>query len=138
MSQDISGKTAVVAVQKASTRVWALDTDKHDAPIEVSNPGGTDKHVRDLQHGDHHNPTSEAHYFDAIYAEIKDAQHIVLIGHGSGKGNEMHEFVSYITKKHSDLVTKVSGQLELNIEGMTGPQLVAAARDFLNEPINRG
>ncbi len=137
MTQQITGNTAVVAVQRGTSRIWSIDTDKHDAPIEVINPGAESKHVRDLQHGDHHNPTSEAHYFDAIYAEVNGAKRIVLIGHGSGKGNEMHEFVQYLNKKHADTARKIVGKLDLNIEGMTGPQLVAAGRDYLNEPINR-
>jgi hypothetical protein len=59
------------------------------------------------------------------------------MGHGTGRGNAMLQFVQYLERHHSQVAQKIVGQMEVNVPAMTEPQILAAAREWFEHRVIR-
>jgi hypothetical protein len=125
-------KLVVAVVTQHEAKVWADGIEPGTAPHVVHAPGDQDhRHVRTGQadHG-HHVDSANPDFFAAIAAACAGAGHLLLIGHGHGKGSEVDRFRDYLGTKHRDLSAAVSDDLHLNLQAMSDGEILKAAREW--------
>ncbi|CAB4339046.1 MAG: hypothetical protein F2839_04260 [Actinobacteria bacterium] len=129
---DITGKFVVAVIMRDETRIWTTDAARGEEPTTIHPALDQHKHVREAQHhGGHDSSKSEKPYYEAISAALSPAAEILLIGHGTGKGNSMLTFVQHLERHHQDVAKKIVGAVDENIVAMTEPELLAAARSWI-------
>ena len=137
---DLTNKLVVAVVERNETRIWATNAERGTRPDVISQPAEASRHhhVREAQHnGGHDAHKVSTKYYEEISAALASAGEILLIGHGKGKANAMLQFVQHLERHHGDVARKIVGAIDLNVQAMTEPELLAAARDWFDEPIHK-
>jgi len=140
MSDDYTNRVVVAVIERDETRIWVTNAEKGTKPEVVHQPttSNNHRHVRQAQHhGGKDSYKSESVYYESIANALAPAGEILLVGHGNGKGNWMIKFVQHLERHHKDVAQKIVGALDINVPAMTENELLAAARDWFDEPINR-
>jgi hypothetical protein len=136
---DLTNKLVVAVVEREQTRIWTTDAERGSKPERIGQPANAakHKHVREAQHhGGHDSSKADKAYYEAISDALSDAGEILLVGHGNGKANAMFNFISHIERHHPEVARKISGALDINVQAMTEPEILAAARKWFDEPIH--
>lgn len=138
---DLANRVVVAVIERDETRIWATNAEKGTKPEVVSQPAEAEKHrhVRASQHAGGHDDVEKSTkaYYEAISKVLAPAGEILLVGHGKGKANWMVKFVQHLERHHKDVAHKVVGALDINVPAMSEGELLAAARDWFDEPIHR-
>lgn len=129
---DVTDKFVVAVVMRDETRIWTTDAARGEEPNTIHPASDSHKHVREAQHhGGHDSSSGDKAYYEAISAALSRASEILLIGHGTGKGNSMLTFVQHLERHHQDVAKKIVGAVDENIVAMTEPEILASARAWI-------
>ncbi len=136
---DVRGKRAVVAVDFHHARIYAIDAPTHSRPEAVQ---ATDPY--NLDHNLYHragNPdgtydidridTDE--FFKTLALALREAQEVLLLGHGKGKSNASHIFETYLHKHYSDVAAKIVADIKCDIDDITDNQLLRLGELYFGE-----
>jgi len=132
---NLHGKFAVAAIDFHEARIFALEGDNIGRPERVV-AEDKDGFLRKLHtktnnvEGDYHTPGDE--YWKSIAIVLQRANAVVLLGHGNGKANASHQFIAYVEKHYSDLGAKILGDLRLDIDDLTDPQVLRIGQTFFD------
>lgn len=140
MSADLTNRVVVAVVERDETRIWVTNAEKGTKPEVIHQPAIADnhRHVRKAQHhGGHDSDKATKAYYEEISKVLAPAGEILLVGHGNGKANWVVKFVQHLERHHKDVAQKVVGALNINVLAMTENEILAAARDWFDEPIHR-
>lgn len=121
----------VAAIDFHETRIFQIAPDANGVPERVvpQDPHGYYRHM-------HHKagsvtgaylPDSDVYWRD-LAKHLHGAQAIILLGHGSGKANASHHFVTYVEKHESDLAAKIIADIRCDIDDLTDHQVVRIAQ----------
>lgn len=131
-----NGGLVAVALTRREARVWEGALGEDARPERFRSPSDEIRHhhVREAQHhhGHHGDPANVA-FFESLTAAVADASEILLIGHGTGKANEMLLLVQYWERHHPDLARKVVGAVDSDLEAMTEREVLDLARHWFDE-----
>lgn len=132
---DLRGKLAVAAIDFHQTRVFALEGDSTGRPerIVAEDPTGYTRKLHTKANnveGDYRTPGDE--YWKSIAIVLERADSVILLGHGNGKANASHAFLAYIEKHYSDLAAKILGDLRVDIDDLTDPQVLRIGQSFFD------
>jgi hypothetical protein len=61
-----------------------------------------------------------------------DAEHIYLVGAGSGKANSVNQFVDFLKAKHPNIAEKVLGTAIVDVNSLSNNQLLEIGRERKN------
>lgn len=75
-----------------------------------------------------------ADYWVEITKVLESAREILVLGHGKGKVNASHLWVSYVEKHRKDVAAKLVAEVRVDIDELTDAQVVGLARDFFASP----
>ena len=130
---DITGQFAVAVVTQEEARIFGPDLERgaeHDE-VKARNPFTRHHHVRMAQY--HHMRGVDVYtvdYLKNIAEALNPAREVLLITHGDGKGSAYPALMTYFEKKYPQLAKKVSDNLDVDVTGLTEPQLLALAREW--------
>lgn len=128
---EISNKFIVITITKDEAKVWSTGLERSSKPEKISAVDNNRHHHKlrqEIRHkGPGLNPESKA-FFESVSSACKSASEILLLGHGNGKADAVHNFQSYLKEKHQDLAKKIVGIIEADVAHMTEPQVLAEAR----------
>jgi hypothetical protein len=132
---NLHGKFAVAAIDFHETRIFALEGDNTGRPERVvaEDQDGYLRHLHTKANnveGDYRTPSDE--YWKSIAIVLERANAVVLLGHGNGKANASHQFIAYVEKHYSDLGSKILGDLRLDIDDLTDPQVLRIGQTFFD------
>ena len=124
---DLTGRTAIAAVDFHSTRIYALDSADHSRPEHV-----TAEDPRKRYHNVyHHHGNVDGKYLDdsdaywgTLTSALAPASGIILLGHGSGKANASHHLVTYMEHHRKDIAAKILGDVRADIDDLTDEQVL--------------
>jgi hypothetical protein len=139
MSVNIEKRLTVAAVTRGVAKVWAVRDPAETHPeVIVKEPDDQRKnHYRQVQRNDHKGVERvDREYFEAIAEVLKPAKAILLVGHGTGKANEMHKFREFLEAHHPDVARKVVGEENTHLESMTEPEIVTMAKKWFDNPMH--
>ena len=132
---DISNKFIVVTLTKDEAKVWSTGLEKTSKPEKISAVDNNRHHHKLRQQQRHKGPRLDPEskaFFESVATVCKSAAEILLLGHGSGKADAVHNFQSYLKEKHQDLAKKIVGVIEADVAHMTEPQVLAEARAWFD------
>ena len=109
----------VAAIDFHETRIWAIDAD----------PQGRREHrVADNQDGTYGDDNDEY---------LGKADGILLLGHGNGKANASHHFVTYAEKHFSGVAAKLVAEVRCDIDDLTDRQVLRLAQQYFGTEPDR-
>lgn len=109
----------VAAIDFHETRIWAIDADPQGRPEHL---------VADNQDGTYGDDNDE-------YLGKADA--FLLLGHGSGKANASHHFVTYAEKHFSGVAAKLVAEVRCDIDDLTDRQVLRLAQQYFGTEPDR-
>ena len=133
---EISNKFVVVTITKDEAKVWATGLEKKSKPEKISAIDNNRHHHKLRQQQRHKGPGLDPEskdLFEKLSEVIKPASELLLLGHGEGKADAVHNFQSFLKEKHQDLSKKVVGVIEADVAHMTEPQVLAEARAWFDK-----
>jgi len=77
-------------------------------------------------------------FYEEVVRALDKTSKVLLLGHGKGKANTVAKFVYYLEAKHPQLSSKVVGTLDINLQGLTDPEILALSRDWYVQHIKSG
>jgi stalled ribosome rescue protein Dom34 len=139
MSANIENRLTVAAVTRGVTKIWAVrdSADAHPTVILKEPDDQRQNHYRQVSRNDLKGVERvDREYFEEIAQALKPAKEILLVGHGTGKANEMKKLREYLQAHHADIARKVVGEENTHLESMTDPEVVVLARKWFDNPIH--
>ncbi len=140
MAEDIEivqGKSVAASIDFRVTKIYPTDATPEQRPerIVALDPRGRFHEV-------HHragNPdgTYEAdnpEYWRNITEVLAPAGAILLLGHGKGKANASHHWVSYVESHRKDVAAKIVADLRVDIDHLDDAQVLRIAQHFFDLP----
>ena len=73
-------------------------------------------------------------FFAPVAEALKEADQILLFGTGTGRSCEMAQFAEWLKKHQPDTARRIVGQVVVDEQHLTEPQLLAQAREFYARP----
>ena len=139
LSQEASPPTQV-----ASGVLMLVVIDHHDAKVFRSemhgsvpqeivpyDPHGFRRHlVSNNEHTDGKIAPERKSFYEAIAATLRDADKILVFGHGTGQSSAMEQLFIDLKHNHTDVAGKIVGQVVLDWNHLSDDQLLAKARQF--------
>jgi hypothetical protein len=98
----------------------------------ASEPSESIAHAKDFSRGGE-KPDPNA-FFPPVAKVLKGAVEILVFGSGTGRANEMNQFVSWLEVHQTDLAKRVIGAVTVDEHHLTDAELLAKARDFYALP----
>jgi hypothetical protein len=137
-TESLHGKRVVAAIDFRHTVIYATDAASGAAPERVTaddpkgyyhkvshragNPRGT------------YEPDSQE-YWQELSDTLAPAAAILLLGHGQGRANASHHFVSYAEQHRPDVAAKIVADVRVDIDALTDDQVFRLAQlHFGDEP----
>ena len=123
----------LIAMTQDQAKIWLHGLEPGSVPVYVHAPvEGIHHRVRTA---DYHSGRDQEHvrpdFYERIVNLVKDADGILLVGHGHGKGRATDHFDQYLSRKHYDLSNKIWGTVTMEIESKSDKAILAAARDWI-------
>jgi hypothetical protein len=132
----LRGKNVVAVISFRDTFLYATDAVPGERPERVVAP---DPHGR--FHKVHHkagNPSGgyeddSPAYWEEITEELAPAGAILVFGHGSGKANASHRWVSHVERHRPDVAAKLVADVRLDIDHVDERQVLRLAQIYFGE-----
>lgn len=137
----------LVVITQSEARIWHGLPDRDSQrghptkPQRVSapDPHRAHHHVRTGQaHHMHHPDADDPKYFDAVAAQVGDAQRILVVGHAQGRSNMAKGFIAHVQRNHHLIAERVIGDISADLSALTEPELVELARVWYAGYVQRG
>jgi hypothetical protein len=130
------GGFVAVAITREEARLWLSTGEPGVAPERFIAPTDWRRHRHPRKSMDR--PEREAQhdaavFFESITQAVSSSSHILLVGHGHGKANEMLKLVQYWERKHPEVARKVVGAVDSNLEALSDNEVLALARQWFEE-----
>lgn len=133
LMSDERSEFVAVAITREEARVW-LSTDVPSAePERFVAPTDWRRHRHPRKSMDR--PEREAEhdtkvFFESVTGAVAESSHILLVGHGHGKANEMLQLVQYWERRHPEVAHKVVGAVDSNLEALSDNEILALAHQW--------
>lgn len=73
-------------------------------------------------------------FFEPVAKVLQSPGPILVFGGGKGTGSEMEQFITWLKSQHPELARRIIGTVVVDEHHLTGPQLLAQAREFYAHP----
>lgn len=140
MTNKYADRLVLVEVTHDFAKVWAVRDASNTHPDVILREPESEKqnHFKQAPRDNNHNVSKiDRHFFEEIVNYLLEAKHILFVGNGTGKANEMEVFANYLSEKHHVLSEKVVGKLTLNLKAMSDAEIVDAAKAWADQPIHQ-
>jgi hypothetical protein len=136
----VRGKNVVVVISHRDAFIFATDAAPGSRPERVIAPDPQGR-----LHKIHHkagNPSGTYEedspaYWTAIADEVAPAGAILVLGHGGGKANASHHWVSYVEKHRHDVAAKLVADVRVDIDHIDDEQVLRIAQAYFGDPPRR-
>jgi hypothetical protein len=136
----IRGKSVVAVISFRDTYIYATDAVPGARPERVIAPDPNGRF-----HKVHHkagNPSGtyeedSPEYWKEIAEEIAPAGAILVFGHGKGKANASHHWITYVEKHHHDVAAKLVADVRIDIDHIDEEQVLRLAQIYFDDAPQR-
>jgi len=106
---------------------------KHEDAMKPYDPHGFHRHLihRKETHYEGQRVPEENSFYEQIAEDLKPANEIVLIGHGTGKSSALDFLVKYLKTHHSTIFPQVIATEVADLSALTEPEIEAIAKRHL-------
>jgi hypothetical protein len=132
----IRGKNVIAVISFRDALIYATDAEPGTRPERVIAPD-----PRGRFHKVHHqagNPSGtyeddSSAFWAEITEELAPAGAILVFGHGQGKANASHHWVTYVEKHHRDVAAKLVADVRIDIDHLDEEQVLRLAQIYFAE-----
>jgi hypothetical protein len=133
----VRGKSVVACIDFRVTKIYPTDATPEQRPehIVALDPRGRFHEVH--HHAGNPDGTYEAdnpEYWRNVTEALAPAGAILLLGHGKGKANASHHWVTYVESHRKDVAAKIVADLRVDIDHLDDAQVLRIAQDFFDLP----
>ncbi len=136
-AEAIRGKNVVAVIDFRQTSIYPTDATPGRRPerIVAPDPHG---HFHKVQHhagnpkGTYEDDSTE--YWREVTEALVPAGAILLLGHGRGRANASHHWVSYAEQHRRDVAGKVIADVRVDIEHLDDQQVLRLAQYYFGAP----
>ena len=75
-------------------------------------------------------------YWDELAEALSPAGAILLLGHGKGKANASHHWVTYVEKHRKEVAAKIVADVRVDIDHLTDEQVLRLAQLYFADPLH--
>ena len=120
---------AVITLDRALIWKHSLEPGTFPELVEASddNPQYLKQHNSFSGHRDR--STINPSFAQKLAVEFKDAEHIYLVGAGSGKANSVNQFVDFLKAKHPNIAERVFDTAIADVNSLSNNQLLELGRE---------
>jgi hypothetical protein len=136
----IRNKNVVAVIGFRESDIYPTDATREERPARLVAP---DPHGR-LHKVRHHagNPSGtyeddSSAYWQEITEALAPAAAILVLGHGGGKANASHHWVTYVEKHRPDVAAKLVADVRTDIDHIDDRQILRLAQVYFGEARNR-
>jgi hypothetical protein len=135
----LRGKRVVAAIDFRHTIFYATDAAPGERPASVvaNDPKGyyhKVSHRAGNPRGTYEPDSQE--YWREISDALAPAALILLLGHGQGRANASHHFVTYVEEHRPEVAAKIVADVRVDIDALTDEQVFRLAQlHFGDEPL---
>ncbi len=136
----ICGKNVVAVISFRDAYIYATDAEPGERPERVVAPDEAGRF-----HKVHHkagNPSGTYEddspaYWKEIAEELAPAGAILVFGHGGGKANASHHWITYVEKHRRDVAEKLVADVRIDIDHIDQEQVLRLAQIYFGESPRR-
>lgn len=129
-------KRVFVAIARNHARVWSHGLEPHTKP-EVVEEEVVNREYRNILNqffNGRDRSRSTPSFISKLYAKVRDADEIYLVGAGKGKASALGNFVTHLRKYHPKVAERVRRIERVDLEGMTEAEILAVGRKMFLRP----
>ncbi len=133
----VHDKLIVVVIDFRLTKVYVTDATPEARPEHVValDPRG---HFHEVHHhAGNPDGTYEAddpEYWRRVSEAVAPARAILVLGHGQGKANASHHWVTYVEKHRKDVAEKIVADVRVDIDHLDDAQVLRLAQYLFDMP----
>jgi len=133
----LQGKAVIAAVSYHDTTIYPTDATPGSSPTRLvaSDPEGRFhkvSHKAGNPSGTYEDDSNE--YWQAIAQELEGVGALLLLGHGTGRANASHHFVTWVEKHDRALAEAIIADVRCNLDHMTNEQILAFGKYYFEGP----
>jgi hypothetical protein len=130
---DVVDHFVAVAIDYAESRIYVLDGSPRPERVVPSDPRGYHRHL-------HSKAGTLSGYYDpddvevwrSLAQQLRGAQAILVLGHGSGKANASHQFITYVEKHDREIARRILGDVRVDVDDLTDAQVLRLGQQFFD------
>lgn len=133
----IRNKNVVAVIAFRETDIYLTDASPGEQPTRVVAPDPHGRFHKVRHRAGNPSGTYEGdspEYWREITEELFPAGAILVFGHGQGKANASHHWVTYVEKHYPEVAAKVVADVHLDIDHIDDRQVLRLAQLYLREP----
>ncbi|HEY2657532.1 MAG TPA: hypothetical protein VGI55_17245 [Solirubrobacteraceae bacterium] len=137
----IRNKNVVAVIGFRETDIYPTDATPEERPAHVAAPDPRGRFHKVRHHAGNPSGTYEddsSAYWHEITEALTPAAAILALGHGSGKANASHHWVTYVEKHRPDVAAKLVADVRADIDHIDDRQILRLAQVYFGEARNRG
>lgn len=126
-------KHVVAVISFHETDIYATDASPVERPTRVVAPDPRGRFHKSRHHAGNPSGTYEDDspaYWREITEELAPADAILVFGHGNGKANASHHWVTYVEKHRPDVAAKLVADVRVDIEHIDARQVLRLAQSY--------
>ena len=140
MTELIRNKNVVAVIAFHESDIYATDAVPGERPTRIVAPDPRGRFHQVRHHAGNPSGTYEdddPEYWHEITEALVPAGAILVFGHGAGKANASHHWVSYVEKHRPDVATKLVADVRLDIDHIDERQVLRLAQRYFVEAPHR-
>ena len=132
----IRGKNVIAVIAFRETDIYATDAAPGERPTRVVAPDPRGRFHKTHHHAGNPSGTYEddsPEYWREITEELVPAAAVLVFGHGKGKANASHHWVTYVEKHRPDVAAKLVADVRIDIDHIDEKQMLSLAQAYFGE-----
>ena len=132
----IYGKNVVAVIAFRESDIYATDASPGERPTRVVAPDPRGRFHKVRHHAGNPSGVYEddsPEYWEDITKALAPAGAILVFGHGNGRANASHHWVSYVEKHHPDVAAKLVADVRVDIDHIDERQVLRLAQTYFGE-----
>ena len=137
----IRNTNVVAVIGFRETDIYPTDATREERPAHVVAPDPRGRFHKVRHHAGNPSGTYEddsSAYWQEITEALTPAAAILVLGHGSGKANASHHWVTYVEKHRPDVAAKLVADVRADIDHIDDRQILRLAQVYFGEARNSG
>lgn len=137
----IRNKNVVAVIGFRESDIYPTDATPEERPEHIVAPDPHGRFHKVRHHAGNPSGTYEddsSAYWQEITEALAPAAAILVLGHGSGKANASHHWVTYVEKHRPDVAAKLVADVRADIDHIDDRQILRLAQVYFGEARNRG
>jgi hypothetical protein len=136
VADDLAGRNVVVVIAYREATIYPTDAAPGSPPEHLVAPDRLGRY-----HKVHHqagNPRGtyeddSSQYWRDLTEALTPALSILVLGHGKGKANASHHWVTYVEKERPDVAAKIIADVRVDIDHLDDEQILRYAQRYYDD-----